>query len=59
MEYFEIFTHVVVVMSLGWYMITNLQWYNYKIQRVLLKHHKQLPFITAKEFLNSLDLQSK
>ena len=41
MEYFNIFTHIVVVMSLGWYMITNLQWYNYKIQRVILKHHKQ------------------
>jgi UDP-N-acetylmuramoyl-tripeptide--D-alanyl-D-alanine ligase len=41
MEYFDIFTHIVVVMSLGWYMITNLQWYNYKIQRVILKHHKQ------------------
>lgn len=41
MEYFDIFTHILVVMSLGWYMITNLQWYNYKIQRVILKHHKQ------------------
>ena len=41
MEYLDIFTHILVVMSLGWYMITNLQWYNYKIQRVILKHHKQ------------------
>ena len=41
MEYLDIFTHIIVVMSLGWYMITNLQWYNYKIQRVILKHHKQ------------------
>jgi UDP-N-acetylmuramoyl-tripeptide--D-alanyl-D-alanine ligase len=41
MEYFDIFTHIVVVMSLGWYMITNLQWYNYKLERVILKHHKQ------------------
>ncbi|MEA3352332.1 MAG: UDP-N-acetylmuramoyl-tripeptide--D-alanyl-D-alanine ligase [Campylobacterota bacterium] len=41
MEYFDIFTHILVVMSLGWYMITNLQWYNYKIERVILKHHKQ------------------
>jgi UDP-N-acetylmuramoyl-tripeptide--D-alanyl-D-alanine ligase len=40
MEYLEIFTHIIVVMSLGWYLITNLQWYNYKIQRVILKHHK-------------------
>lgn len=41
MEYFDIFTHILVVMSLGWYMITNLQWYNYKLERVVLKHHKQ------------------
>lgn len=41
MEYLEILTHILVVMSLGWYLITNLQWYNYKIQRVVLKHHKQ------------------
>jgi UDP-N-acetylmuramoyl-tripeptide--D-alanyl-D-alanine ligase len=27
-------------MALGWYLITNLQWYNYKIERVVLKHHK-------------------
>ena len=27
-------------MTLGWYLITNLQWYNYKIERVLFKHHK-------------------
>ncbi|MDB2405634.1 UDP-N-acetylmuramoyl-tripeptide--D-alanyl-D-alanine ligase [Arcobacteraceae bacterium] len=41
MEYLDIFTHIILVMSLGWYMITNLQWYNYKLQRVILKHHKQ------------------
>jgi len=41
MEYFDIFTHILLVMSLGWYMITNLQWYNYKLERVILKHHKQ------------------
>jgi UDP-N-acetylmuramoyl-tripeptide--D-alanyl-D-alanine ligase len=41
MEYLEIITHILVVMSLGWYLITNLQWYNYKLERVILKHHKQ------------------
>ena len=41
MEYIEIFTNIILIMSLGWYLITNLQWYNYKIQRVILKHHKQ------------------
>lgn len=40
MEYFNIFTHIILIMSLGWYLITNLQWYNYKIERVILKHHK-------------------
>lgn len=34
-------TNVLFVMSLGWYLITNLQWYDYKIQRVVLNHHKQ------------------
>ena len=29
------------VMGLGWYMITNLQWYSYRFDRVILKHHKQ------------------
>ncbi len=41
MEYLELLTHILVVMSLGWYLITNLQWYNYKLTRVILKHHKQ------------------
>lgn len=27
-------------MALGWYLITNLQWYNYKLERVVFKHHK-------------------
>jgi UDP-N-acetylmuramoyl-tripeptide--D-alanyl-D-alanine ligase len=33
-------TNVLFVMVLGWYLITNLQWYDYKISRVVLKHHK-------------------
>jgi UDP-N-acetylmuramoyl-tripeptide--D-alanyl-D-alanine ligase len=40
-EYLEIFTNVVLVMSLGWYLITNLQWYGYRLDRVITKHHKQ------------------
>jgi len=40
LEYFYIFTHILLIMSLGWYLITNLQWYNYKLDRVILKHHK-------------------
>ena len=35
-------TNIVFTLSLGFYLITNLQWYNYKIERVVLKHHKPL-----------------
>jgi len=35
-------TNIVFVLALGFYLITNLQWYNYKIERVILKHHKPL-----------------
>lgn len=34
--------NIVFVMALGFYLITNLQWYDYKIDRVVLKHHKPL-----------------
>ncbi len=34
------FTNIIFVLSLGCYLITNLQWYDYKIQRVVLNHHK-------------------
>ncbi len=40
MEYFNLFTQILLIMSLGYYLITNLQWYNYKLERVILKHHK-------------------
>jgi len=33
-------SNVLFVVSLGWYLITNLQWYNYSINRVITKHHK-------------------
>ncbi len=35
-------TNLLFVFTLGWYLITNLQWYDYKIERVVLKHHKPL-----------------
>ncbi|MGZ8547796.1 MAG: Mur ligase family protein [Sulfuricurvum sp.] len=46
-------TNIIFVMALGWYLITNLQWYDYRIERVVLRHHKSwwhavyfvLPFI--------------
>jgi UDP-N-acetylmuramoyl-tripeptide--D-alanyl-D-alanine ligase len=33
-------SHFLLTISLGYYLITNLQWYNYQIDRVILKHHK-------------------
>ncbi len=33
-------TNIIFVMALGWYLITNLQWYDYRIERVVLRHHK-------------------
>jgi len=44
METYEILyafvTNVLFVTILGWYLITNLQWYDYKLTRVITKHHK-------------------
>ena len=55
--------NILFVMVLGWYLITNLQWYDYKISRVILKHHKPywhifyffIPFVlyhTTEEFFS-------
>jgi len=35
-----IVTNVSLVFILGFYLIVNLQWYDYKLSRVILKHHK-------------------
>lgn len=43
MDYPQIFaflTNIIFVMALGWYLITNLQWYDYRIERVVMRHHK-------------------
>lgn len=44
MEQYELLMAFVInvafVMVLGWYLITNLQWYDYRLSRVVLKHHK-------------------
>ena len=37
---FELFSHISLTLTLGYYLITNLQWYNYKLERVILKHKK-------------------
>ena len=35
-------TDIALVLTLGWYLILNLQWYSYKLERVVLNHHKRL-----------------
>jgi len=43
MQTYKIFTllsHILFTLSLGYYLITNLQWYNYKIKRVIFKHKR-------------------
>ncbi len=37
-----LFSHLLLTLTLGWYLITNLQWYSYKLSRVIFKHKKQL-----------------
>jgi len=41
MESLPFFTNVIFITALGWYLITNLQWYDYRIKRVLINHHKK------------------
>ena len=42
MDNLALITNLVFVMALGFYLITNLQWYDYRISRVVLKHHRPL-----------------
>ncbi|MDX4028630.1 UDP-N-acetylmuramoyl-tripeptide--D-alanyl-D-alanine ligase [Aliarcobacter skirrowii] len=42
MNYFNFFINFIAIFSLSWYLILNLQWYNYKLQRVVLNHHKKI-----------------
>ena len=37
--------HILFVLLLGYYTITNLQWYNYKFNRVILHHHAPMQHI--------------
>ena len=41
MGYVQIFSHWLLNLFLGYYLITNLQWYSYKIKRVIFNHHKK------------------
>ncbi len=36
----RIISNWIFVLALAYYLLTNLQWYSYKISRVILKHHK-------------------
>ncbi len=40
-DIFIIATHWIFLLALGYYIMVNLQWYHYKISRVLFKHHKR------------------
>ncbi len=40
-DFFIMTTRWIFLIALGYYIITNLQWYHYKISRVIFKHHKQ------------------
>lgn len=39
-DFFVFFSHIIFVVAIGFYLITNMQWYNYKLERVILKHTK-------------------
>ena len=40
MEIFEFISHLVFVLILGYYTISALQWYSYKLQRVILNYQR-------------------
>ncbi|HHH72481.1 MAG TPA: UDP-N-acetylmuramoyl-tripeptide--D-alanyl-D-alanine ligase, partial [Sulfuricurvum sp.] len=42
MQAVAVVTNVAFALTLGWYLILNLQWYSYKMERVVLNHHKRL-----------------
>ncbi len=38
--FFELISHIILTLTLGYYLMSNLQWYNYKLERVIFKHKK-------------------
>ncbi|WP_234697177.1 Mur ligase family protein [Nitrosophilus alvini] len=34
--------HILLILAMGYYLILNLQWYSYRLKRVILHHHNQL-----------------
>ncbi|PAF53742.1 UDP-MurNac-pentapeptide presynthetase MurF [Helicobacter sp. 13S00482-2] len=41
LEIFDIVSRWIFIFCISYYLITNLQWYNYSLYRVITKHHKQ------------------
>ncbi len=39
-QVFDLITHILFIGVLAYYTLTNLQWYSYKIQRVVFHHYK-------------------
>jgi len=40
MNFLEIISNIAFVLALGYYFMTNMQWYSYKIERVIFHHTK-------------------
>lgn len=40
MAYFYLFSHIVFVLALGYYFISSMQWYSYKLERVVLHFNR-------------------
>ena len=40
MELLSFIVNFIFVIALGWYLLTNLQWYSYRIERAIFHHHK-------------------
>ena len=44
-DYFQIFTlfsHILFTLTLGFYLILNMQWYSYRLERVIFRHKKYI-----------------
>ena len=38
LKLFELLSHILLVVAVGFYLVTNLQWFNYMISRVIMYH---------------------
>ncbi len=44
-EILHLLGHLILVTLLGYYLILNLQWYNYRFKRIILHHHRPFEHI--------------